>query len=142
MNEVTYWKASLVYPIALPVLVISWAWTHPQIPEWASVLGFSLVYGGAQYLLLAVGALVLLRQRPARSWRRAALIAPLLMVPAFWFGFALYVVWDGVFPLSSLLGFQAIYFTRITLLLGYSYVGLAFAGYALLRSIRLLEPEA
>src|SRR5262245_7297763 len=112
------------------------------MPDWASIVGFSLVYGGAQYLLLALAALVMLWHRPARSWRRTALIAPLLMIPAFWIGFTAYIVWDGVFPLSSLTGLTFIYFTGMTLLLGYAYVALAFGVHALLRGVHLLLPEA
>src|SRR5260221_9455044 len=140
MNWGTGWKASCIDRILRPALVLGWAWTHPQVPEWAVIVGFSLIYGGAQYLLLAGAVLVLLWHRPAGSWRRTAVIAPVLMVPAFWIGFSLYVLWDGLFPLSSLLGFQFIYFTSITLVLGYAYVGLAFALYAVLRRIRLLAP--
>lgn len=137
MRSRTYYRASLLIPVLVPVLL----W-----PLWAvlgkdslfgivaMVLTMALVYGGGPYAAFVIGFLVWSRGKDDARVRTAALRAPFRFAPLLFVGLVALIGIDGTEPLT----FRALFgFGLGTLLLGlafgYLYVAVAELGHGLLR---------
>lgn len=144
MREVRWYRAAFALPLVLPAISVA-CWllldgmyppgTHLSSPELLFVsvpivLVFSGVFGGVPHALLAALMLSYLWPRPAASYRRAALVAPLLFVPVLlaWVLFiAPPLLWGEPVRLRAIDPGVATMFASSGLGLGYFYVLIALA---------------
>lgn len=131
MTPTRIYRFSIWLPVIVPAILIAGLTALQQagVPRPTGVLsivlqavGFSLLYGGLPYILLAVWASRWIENRSERDIRRKMFVAPLLMVAVFCvacaamgLGTSRMSVWLGVAGLGA----------AVTIPLGYFYVGLA-----------------
>jgi len=145
MRARTFWRASLALPLVCPVIALGVMWGIAKIGEPPLVVTQALVtIGMSGYLLgipYALFALILLAALWSRSlsvYRRAALVAPILFDLVFIAIVAIYsLVRHGEMAQVFTSGLRSFYLFE--LVLGYSYVGLVFAGDWLFTRLNLVQ---
>ncbi len=141
MSTITFYRWSLLIPIAVPVALLAFAGGNSAFAGVAELFLMSLLYGGIPYLLtLALLARPLLHG-DEQQYNRLTWIAPPIMV-------AVQVVCGFTFGLCSqptdrwggaILGFQfALMLAVYTVTFGYGYVALTRAGLWLAHRIGLV----
>jgi hypothetical protein len=128
MTPVTYFRASLLLPIAAPLALLPFGMNAV-----AAILLMSLGFGGIQYVIFAAFLFWWIgRLKTPRRIRRLSLIAPLCFVPVQAAGWVIY----GYLSTLSIPGPTGIWnvlpaFAVYTLVIGYVYVGIVNLLYAI-----------
>ena len=130
MKRETYLRVATALPLLVPLVLAPLVRLDVDPGEVFSLLGFSAVFGGVPYVLVAVPALYLLRGRPPTSYWRLARWAPLLF--AVFFGVAI-TMFGAVLErkLVDLLVMPLVIalFAPFVIAIGYLHVLLAWLGY-------------
>jgi uncharacterized membrane protein len=140
MSAKRYFQLSLLLPLILPVIVL--LLFEPSFANGGIVLilMFSLYFGALPYLLFVIGLLFWMRRKDVREIQRMTFIAPLVFT-----GFFITCV-ITVIPIQLLMigevrieadvVFQC---CVVILTLGYAYVLVANAGYAIVKALKLVK---
>lgn len=162
MSPTVYWRLSLSLPLVLAVpsyFLGQIGLSDPDGPVnplyvLASAPYLALIPGGIPYLATALAILVWSRRTPGKRLERAILLAPVLMIPWLWlYWLCLGLVspdWLAQLPghwrVLELAGEMKLWgyagpLAWSTLMIGYSYVGLAWLGLLAFRRLGWLRGE-
>ena len=142
MSTITFYRWSLLTPIALPVAMLAFIGGNGDLAGLAQLFLMSLLYGGIPYVLT-----VALLSRPLlygneRQYTLLTWVAPLVMIAVqtvggFLLGMCLNPTdrWGGATGTGGLMFALGVY----TLVFGYGYVALARIGLWLLRRMGLVH---
>ncbi|MDZ7716438.1 MAG: hypothetical protein U5J95_09525 [Balneolaceae bacterium] len=145
----TYYKSVFWAPIVIPslVFVISLLMGDPgfqntggSLANQAAFLIFSLQVAGIPYLLFLVASHFLLKKDFIKGLKQYSFIAPLIFIPilmiGYWITTYLYALLVGdsswIIPFSDIIATMGL-FSIYVMVVGYTYVLLAFLGYHLLK---------
>jgi hypothetical protein len=147
MSERLYWRIAFAMPLVIPLAYVGLDWLRGWISDPSEPAGLmsvilfgSLLYAGPLYVLFFLGLLSILRRKAVGAYRSFSWWAP----PAF---LALFLVaFQGYWLASSkgswldipgtLLGYAL-----LILVLGYTYVGMAWSARWILKSVHVLHTE-
>jgi hypothetical protein len=137
-----FFQVAAALPLAVPLLGIAWlaaseSARRGDAGQWLGVLALTLYFGGLPYLVCALPWLRRYRGRPAGTYLRFSLVAPLAAVPpfgAFWF--AAYLL-RGSTPDVALAA--AALLSLCTVVVGYTYVAIADLTYLGWRAAGLID---
>jgi hypothetical protein len=145
MRARTFWRGSLALPILCPLIAIGVMWGAAKLGEPPLIVtqalvtvGMSGYLFGIPYALFAALLLAILWSRSLSAYRRAALVAPLLFDLVFMAIVAIYDLASHV-ELAQVFSPGMLSFYLLELVVGYSYVGLVFAGDRLFTRLNLIE---
>jgi len=121
-----FYRWSLFLPILAPAALLAFELTGgrhgPLLGGTIEFLGFSLVFGGIPYGLLALWLARWMRGKTENEIRRVSYLAPILMLPIFWgclFMYEIVASWPHA-DAQHLSGGALL--SPFVLLLGYAYV--------------------
>jgi hypothetical protein len=121
MSPATFFRLSLVFPVALPLLTLPFG-----VNAVVGILILALAFGGVQYLIFSVWLFFAIgRKQTSEEMQKLSAISPLLFVPVQAVG---WVAWGYYQRMSNpeLVGIwePLIPFAVYTLVIGYLYVGI------------------
>jgi hypothetical protein len=145
MKASRFFRIAACLPIALPLLGLAWLAASDITRlgdggQWLGALALSLWFGGVPYLLCALLWFLRYRNRPARTYLRSSLVAPLVVAPVaalFWLATNLLRGFAGDVALAN-----SAFVAVSTLLVGYVYVAIADLTYLGWRLAGLVDPGA
>jgi len=128
MKASRFFRLAACLPIAMPLLGIAWLAVSDETRlgdggPWLGALALSLYFGGIPYLVCALLWFLRYRDRPARTYLRSSLVAPLVVAPAaglFWLVTHLVRGNAGDVALAN-----SAFVAVATVLVGYVYVAIA-----------------
>ncbi|MGL4407612.1 MAG: hypothetical protein ACRCTU_04385 [Zoogloea sp.] len=135
MSPATFFRASLIAPLALPFLAIPFG-----LPSVFGLLFIALAFGGAQYAILAAYLYYAIgkKQSPG-AIKKLALLAPVLFVPMQAIGWLALSYYDRLSnPNLGGIWEPLPVFAIYSLIIGYGYVGLILGIYWLLKKLALV----
>jgi hypothetical protein len=146
MREKYFWRAISLLPLLLPLVTIissrirnSFMGTPapPASVGQVFLLG-SFFIGGIFYVLFLVITQSIIWSKPVKWDRRATLIAPLIFLVIFVFGFQIYwiVTSSGSWFDSPRL---LLSYSLIVLIIGYIYVGIAWGIWVIMRGLGMFK---
>jgi hypothetical protein len=127
LRTVTFYRFSLLLPLAVPAVAAAFIWIVPidTVAPLTAILVLSLTYGGVPYVAGMVGLQLWLRRRSAREIAHASYWVPVALLPLFWLWMLLLGSSDLAHRDARSLGFFLAYFGAWWLGLGYAYVAVA-----------------
>ena len=147
MSERLYWRIAFAVPLVIPLVYLGRDWLRGWISDpsdpaglMSAVLFGSLLYAGPLYVLFFLGLLSFLRGKGVSAYRSSSWWAPLAFLALFLVAFQGYWVasskgsWLDI-P-GTLLGY-----VLLILVLGYTYVGMAWSARWILKSVNALHAE-
>ena len=152
MQAISYFRLSLAVPLLVPLFAVAFnplnhvvsGSSEATANTWLTgFLPLSLIFGGVPYLVFAGAVLLWSRGRTARAIYGLSFVSPLLFTAVFvtlWTSFIL--IAEGIPG-----GFEDVltaggYYALICVGLGYVYVALVHAMYAVLRRLGKVQPIA
>lgn len=132
-----YLQFSFLLPLIVPSLILLTAKTTFAYGAIIPILTFSLFLGGLPYLLFIIGLLICTRRKDASAIQRITFIAPLLFIPVFllcvlvFIPIQLLMIGDVTVEANVVVGCCI-----VILILGYIYVAVVNAGYAILKVLK------
>jgi hypothetical protein len=149
VREVTYYRASALLPLALPLFLLAgdallqlWFGAYVPAGRLGTLLGGSLWLAGLPYALFAAVSLFFLRHQSSTAYRRAAFAAPVLFIPFLWFTFLCVSLASSELTLREQLAQTPAslgYLALLVLPLGYAYVAIVLVVSAALSRLGAFE---
>jgi hypothetical protein len=139
MTPQTYFRISLVFPLALPA--VAWLLSDGYL---ATILVLAGLIAGVPYVPFAIGVWIRLgRLAPTLEVPKVIRRAPLLFIPVEVFAFLCWTAYQHGLNWQALYGLVLAPLIAIfTIAFGYCYVGLACALYEYLVRNRFIHPPA
>ena len=145
MQELKAYKLSLLLPLVLSAACAPFLSVDLRLPEWCGTVilftAYSGLIGGVPYLMLVVLLLFWARGRTEKQFRRALILAPVLMLPIF----SLFIVIVALFLDWESVGWETanglLFYVPFVLGYGYAYVVLVLCTIFLLKRLGAIVPS-